>query len=159
MEKRIVPNWDEYFMRMAELVKTKSKDRSTQVGSVIVGEGHIVLSVGYNGFPRGINDEIEERHERPIKYHWVEHSERNSIFSAARSGTKLLGSTIYITGGGFACSDCARAIVQAGIAEAVGMQGNFIGAGPWEESCRIGEEIMREAGVKLTTLNEKYERT
>ena len=158
MDFRIVPDWDEYFMRMAELSKTKSKDRSTQVGAVVVGEGNVVLSIGYNGFPRGTNDDVECRHERPLKYGWTEHAERNSIFSAARVGTKLLGSRIYVTGGGFPCSDCSRAIVQSGISEVVVMEGKFCGAGPWEESCKIGGEIMTESGVKITILNSKYER-
>ena len=86
--KRTVPNWDEYFMKMAEHVKTKSKDRSTQVGAVIVGEGHVVLSVGYNGFPRGVNDDIDSRYERPAKYMWTEHAERNAIFSYSPSNVK-----------------------------------------------------------------------
>lgn len=151
-------SWDEYFMKMAEYIKTKSKDRSTQVGAVIVGEGHSVLSVGYNGFPRGVNDDINDRHKRPIKYMFTEHAERNSIFSAARNGVKLVGSTIYITGGGNACADCARAIIQAGIVEAVGMVGTFCGVGPWTESCQIGKKMFLESGVKLTFLNDKYER-
>lgn len=158
MEKRKEINWDEYFMKMAEFVKIKSKDRSTQVGAVVVGNGHAVLSMGYNGFPRGVNDDIDLRHERPTKYLFTEHAERNAIYSAARNGVSLLGSTIYITGGGFACADCARAIIQAGIKEAIGMEGKFCGKGSWEESCRVGEEMMLEAGMNLILLNNKYER-
>ena len=156
--KRIIPKCDEYFMKMAEHVRSKSKDRSTQVGAVIVGEGNVVLSVGYNGFCRKINDDIDSRHERPAKYMWTEHAERNAIYSAARHGIKLAGSTIYITGGGLACADCARAIIQAGIKEAVGMVGKFEGVGSWEKSCKVGEKMMLEAGVKLAFLNELYER-
>jgi len=155
-----IPSWDEYMMKMAVLVSTKSKDRSTQVGAVIVSNGrlHQVLSTGYNGFPRGIDDGINSRHERPIKYMWTEHAERNAIYSAARHGIKLDGTTMYITGGGIACADCARAIIQAGIIETVGMMGKFEGKGSWAESCAIGEEMLREAGVKLVFLNKKYGR-
>lgn len=156
--KRIVPNWDQYFMQMSELVKTKSKDRSTQVGAVIVGEGHTILSTGYNGFPRGVNDDVDNRHERPIKYMYAEHAERNAIYSAARNGIKLISSSMYITGGGISCADCARAIIQAGIIECIGFVGKFEGKGSWEESCKVGEEMLLEAEVKLTFLNERYER-
>lgn len=155
--ERAVPNWDEYFMRLAQHVATKSKDRSTQVGAVIVRD-HRIVSTGYNGFPTGICDDINSRHERPAKYLWTEHAERNSIYIAARHGVMLIGTTIYITGGGIACADCARAIIQAGITEAVGMVGKFEGKGPWAESYKVGEEMLLEAGVKLVFLNDRYKR-
>ena len=157
-QKRTVPCWDEYFMKIAETAKTKSKDRSTQVAAVIVGEGHIPLSVGYNGFPRDVNDDVDVRHERPLKYLFTEHAERNAIYAAARHGVRLSGSTIYVTGGGTPCADCSRAIIQAGIIEVVGMDRKFEGAGAlWEESCKIGREMLLEAGVRIVLLNEKYE--
>jgi len=104
-------------MKMAYLVASKSKDRSMKCGCVLVGDGHSLLSTGYNGFPRLCNDKIESRYERPEKYAWTEHAERNSIYNAARNGVKLLNSTAYITG--FPCVDCARAIVQSGVEEIV----------------------------------------
>ncbi|MFC1454134.1 cytidine/deoxycytidylate deaminase family protein [Verrucomicrobiota bacterium] len=156
--KRDVPGWDEYFMKIAELVKTRSKDRSTQVGAVIVRE-HRIISTGYNSFPAGLNDDVNSRHERPAKYMWTEHAERNAIYSAARHGIRLIGSSMYVTGGGIACAECARAISLAGISEAIGMEGKFEGAGPWAESCKVGEELLREADVKLVFLNDKYERS
>ena len=149
-------SWHEHFMRMAELVATKSKDRSTKVGAVIVNNEHTVLSTGYNGFARSINDNIESRHDRPVKYFWTEHGERNAIYAAARNGIRLKGSIIYVTGGGFPCADCARAIIQAGIVTAVGTEGEFIGAGLWVDSCKVGAEMLVEAGVHLITLNNKY---
>lgn len=110
-------SWDNYFMRMAYLVASKSKDTSMKCGCVIVGDGHSVLTTGYNGFPRHCNDEITSRYERPEKYAFTEHAERNSIYSAARNGVKLLNSTAYSTS--FPCVDCARAIVQSGIVAVV----------------------------------------
>lgn len=154
-----IPCWDEYFMKMADLVKTKSKDRSTQVGAIIVGEGHTVLSIGYNGFPRGVNDNVDIRHERPIKYMYTEHAERNAIYSAARNGIKLLDSVMYLSAKGVSCADCARAIIQAGIKEVISKEGKFEGAGSWEESCRIAKEMFLESNVKISFLNEKYERS
>jgi len=157
--KRIVPGWDEYFMKMAELVKTKSKDRSTQVGAVIViVRDHRIVSTGYNGFPVDINDDVDIRHERPVKYLWTEHAERNAIYAAARYGISLINTIMYITGGGTSCSNCARAIIQSGITECISMLGTFEGKGPWEEDCKVGEELLLEAGIKLAFLNDRYER-
>lgn len=106
-------DWDDYFMGMARHAATKSKDRSVKVGAVIVGRGNAILSTGWNGFPRGVDDYVEERHERPTKYLWTEHAERNAIFNAASLGVPLWGSTLYTTL--MPCCDCARAIIQSGI--------------------------------------------
>ena len=92
-------NWTEYFLGIAEQVKLKSKDESTQIGSVIVGMDNEILSTGYNSFPRGLDDSRPERQERPVKYNYIEHSERNAIFNAARIGVSLKNSTIYLTAG------------------------------------------------------------
>lgn len=104
-------------MDMAYLVASKSKDRSMKCGCVIVGNGNALLSTGFNGFPRLCDDEKEERYQRPEKYNWTEHAERNAIYNAARNGIRLLLSRAYITG--FPCVDCARGIVQAGIEEVI----------------------------------------
>ena len=154
---RQVPAWNEYFMKMAENVRTKSKDRSTQVGAVIVGDGHAVLSVGFNGFPRKLNDLVDKRHSRPVKLFYTEHAERNAIYAAARNGVRLLGSTMYVTGGGSPCADCVRAIIQAGILKVVCMDKKFEGkSSVWAESCSIGEEMLLETGVELILLDENY---
>ena len=150
MHKRTVPGWDCYFLNMIDVVKSRSKDRSVQVGCIIVGEGNSVLSMGYNGFPRGVKDK-EERHERPLKYKITEHSERNAIYNAARNGIKLLDSTLYA--GVWPCTDCARGIIQAGISKIV-MDGRKYAEGVatwcerWEEDFTIALEILEAAGVR-----------
>ena len=63
-------NWDEYFINIAEQVKLKSKDKNTQIGVVLVGKNNEIVSTGYNSFPRGINDDVAERQEKPEKYFW-----------------------------------------------------------------------------------------
>ena len=65
-------NWDEYFMSMAYFIAVKSKDNSTHIGAVVVGPNHEVKSTGYNGFVRGLKDDIALRQERPEKYFWFE---------------------------------------------------------------------------------------
>jgi dCMP deaminase len=157
--KRIVPKWDEYFINMAEFAKTRSKDRSTQVGAVIVGDGNCIISTGCNGFPRGMDDDNEAWHERPMKYLVTEHAERNAIYAAARSGISTKGSVMYLSGYGWPCADCARAIIQSGITAVISKKGTFEGKGGlWEESCRMGCEMLTIAGVNLVSLNENFDR-
>jgi dCMP deaminase len=107
-----VPTWDEYFHAIAQTVALRSKDDKKKVGAVIVGEGHTILSTGFNGFARGVRETKARRHEDE-KLFWVTHAESNAIFNAARSGISLVGTTIYVTL--FPCAGCAQAIVQAGI--------------------------------------------
>ncbi len=105
-------------MSMAYFVAMRSKDKSTHHGAVIISnDDHAVLSTGYNSFPRWIDDDVPARQERPEKYLWFEHAERNAIYNAAKHGIGLNFSTIYVTG--VPCMDCARAIVQAGIRQCV----------------------------------------
>jgi dCMP deaminase len=112
-------NWDRFFMDIARVYASKSKDPSTQVGAVIVGPHHEQRSGGYNGMARGLNDRIPERYVRPDKYLWIEHAERNAIYNAARVGIATGGCTLYIAAPLPPCANCARAIIQAGIVEVV----------------------------------------
>ena len=91
---REVMGWYEWYIKMAQHVKLKSKDPSTQVGNVVVGPDMEIRSAGFNGFPRGVDDDIEERWERPDKYKWVSHGEENSVLQAARIGVSLVGCTM-----------------------------------------------------------------
>lgn len=135
-------------MAMADLVATWSKDRSTQVGCVIVDAyERRILSVGYNGFPRGVDDDVEDRHERPAKYAWTEHAERNAIFNAASLGVRLSESTIYMPW--FPCVDCARAIIQAGILTVVAIRPAAGDRPDWAGSFAVAEEMLSEACVDI----------
>ena len=142
-------NWTEYFLNIAEQVKLKSKDESTQIGAVIVGNDNEVLSTGYNSFPRGMDDSKIERQERPEKYFWFEHAERNAIYNAARIGVSLKNSTIYLTSG-VPCMDCARGIVNSGVkivwCKRVCTTKN---KEKWEESQRKSMQLLNECGVQV----------
>lgn len=146
----MMDHWDIFFLKqVAVTYASKSKDRSTQVGAVITsGDDHAVLSTGWNGFPRGVNDDVEERHLRPDKYIWTEHAERNGIYNAARRGIPLLGSTLYSTL--MPCCDCARAAIQSGIVRVVTNEPD------WSDQHRNDAskhhqslEMFREAGVEV----------
>lgn len=118
--EHINTSWHKYFIDLLDPVSKKSKDPSTQVGAIIVDNKNRTLSTGFNGFPRGVNDDSEqfpERYERPAKYKFTEHAERNAIYTAASHGIPLEGCTIYIEW--YPCTDCARAIIQSGIINVV----------------------------------------
>jgi len=142
--------WDEYLIDGARWVATKSKDRSTKVGALVVGPDHEIRSTGYNNFCRGMDDDIPERHERPAKYLWTEHAERNAVYNATLSGVSLKGCTMYMN---FApsscCADCARAIIQSGIVCVIGPLTLFSGKGDWTTSSVTGVRMMIEADVQL----------
>jgi dCMP deaminase len=111
-------SWDECFMRMAHLIAERSKDPSTQAGSVVVTENNIVVGMGYNGWPRGIEAEQlpweREGDLENTKYAYVCHAEENSIYNANNS-TK--GCKLYCTL--FPCNECAKTIIQNGIKEVI----------------------------------------
>jgi dCMP deaminase len=141
-------NWKEYFRGIAHQVKLKSKDKYTQIGAVVVGSDNQIVSTGYNSFPRGIDDSVDERQERPEKYYWFEHAERNSLYNAALIGVSTKGCTMYLTCG-IPCSDCARGIINSGISKIVcervgGAVGNL-----WDEHAKRSIEMFNEAGVKI----------
>jgi dCMP deaminase len=141
--------WVEYFLNIAEQVKLKSKDQSTQIGAVIVGEDKEVLSTGYNSFPRGLDDSLQERQERPEKYFWMEHAERNAIYNAARIGVSLKNSTIYLTSG-LPCMDCARGIVNSGIKTVYCKQVcTTKNKDKWDESQKKSLELLRECDIDV----------
>jgi dCMP deaminase len=142
-------NWTEYFLNIAEQVKLKSKDKSTQIGAVIVGIDNEVLSTGYNSFPRGLDDTKEERQERPEKYFWFEHAERNAIYNAARIGVSLKNSTIYLTSG-LPCMDCARGIVNSGIKVVwCKTECTTKNKEKWVESQMKSQQLLNECGVQV----------
>ena len=149
-------NWDNYFIDMAFTVLTKSKDRSTKVGAVIANEYHEVVATGFNGFPRGINDDNPNYHERPLKYDYTEHAERNAIYQAAagRGGTR--GATLYLAHNPYyaICTGCARAIIQSGIIRIVGPEETiFAGKGDhWKQNCRTAFHQLIEAGVHMESI-------
>lgn len=141
-------NWDEYFINIAQQIKLKSKDQKTQIGVVIVGKNNEIVSTGYNSFPRGINDDLQERQERPEKYYWFEHAERNAIYNAARIGVSTLDTTMYMTCD-ISCADCARAIINAGIVNVVFSKSDKPWREEWKQSAERSIQMFKEAGIDV----------
>ena len=138
--------WDDRWMDLCDFISQWSKDRSTKVGSVIVDDRQVLVSIGWNGFPRGIDDDVELRHDRPLKYKVTEHAERNAIYNAAAKGHPLLDCTLYVKW--FPCSDCARAIIQSGLKAVVCDEPDFM-ADRWGEDFRVSYALLTEAGIDV----------
>jgi dCMP deaminase len=145
------PSWDEYFMQIVDLVKTRSTCLRRQVGALIVKDKRILAS-GYNGAPAGVahcadvgclREQLKvpsgERHElcRAI------HAEQNAIVQAAYSGTSVNGATIYVSLQ--PCSLCAKLMINAGIKKLV-LRGNY----PDE----LALSMLTEAGVDMVNFDE-----
>lgn len=143
-------NWQEYYRTIAKTIRLKSKDKHTQIGALIVGPDNEVVSTGYNSFPRGIDDTVITRQDRPEKYYWFEHAERNAIYNAARIGVSTKGCTMYLTCG-IPCADCARGIINSGIKRVIcEIDPTFSARGDmWDEHAKRSLIMFEEAGVEI----------
>ena len=110
--------WDIRYLDVAKLVGTWSKDPSTQVGAVVVGQIGEILATGYNGFSRGIIDSNYRYEDRAKKYELIVHAEMNCIYNATHNGVALKDSTLYIHGLPV-CHECAKGVIQVGIKRVV----------------------------------------
>ncbi|MCW8951439.1 MAG: dCMP deaminase family protein [Rhodospirillales bacterium] len=141
--------WHVRFLQLAHQIASWSKDRSTKVGAVLVRPDRTPAPYGYNGFPRQVDDDIDDRHSRPDKYDWTEHAERNAIYNAARIGVALEDCTIYVTH--FPCVDCSRAIIQVGMKRVVvdeaSLGGDF--GNRWADGRDVSKQMFEEAGVEI----------
>ncbi len=144
-------SWDEYFMAVAKLAGMRSKDPNSQVGSCIVSADNKILSMGYNGFPRGCSDEefpwAREGEETETKYPYVVHSELNAILNYR--GGSLEGAKLYVSL--FPCNECAKAIIQAGIKTIVYDDDKYDGT----PSVLTSKRMLDAAGVRYY----RYQRT
>lgn len=145
-KRRNYISWDEYFMGVADLSGLRSKDPNTQVGACIVSEDNKILSMGYNGFPKGCSDDefpwnrSDEEDSFNTKYMYVTHSELNAILNYR--GGSLEGSKLYVTL--FPCNECAKAIIQAGIKTIVYKDDKYADTA----STRASKRMLNAAGVR-----------
>lgn len=144
-------SWDEYFMSVAILAGMRSKDPNSQVGACIVSSDNKILSMGYNGFPRGCSDDefpwARQGNTLDKKYLYVVHSELNAILNYR--GGSLEGAKMYVSL--FPCNECAKAIIQAGIKTIVYDEDKYHD----EPAYIASRRLLDAAGVRYY----KYERT
>ena len=137
-------NWDARFLELARHIAGWSKDPSTKVGCVVVGPDREIRSTGFNGFPRGIEDNADRLDDRELKYPLVCHAEENAIMHAARIGVALKGCVAYVTWP--PCTRCARSLIQAGIREIV-YPANLAIPERWVQDFRTSTQMLAEAGL------------
>jgi dCMP deaminase len=131
-------DWDSRFLNLAKEISSWSKDPSTKVGAIIVN-GKEIVSLGYNGFPRGVNDYPERYENRDIKYAFTVHAEANAILSAKRNVADF---TLYSTL--FPCSSCAGLIIQSGIKCIVSPEPDME---RWAKSFEASKTMFDEANI------------
>lgn len=147
MIKDHILSWDQYFMAMAHLAAFRSKDPNTQVGACIVNPQKRVVGLGYNGFPRGCQDDCypweREGDFLDTKYPYVVHAELNAILNSIQN---LAGCTIYVSL--FPCHECAKAIIQSGISRVIYESDKYNGT----EDNTASKRMFYSAGIELVQL-------
>lgn len=148
-----------WYFKIARTIAEASCDRSTKVGCIVVGPDKEIRAQGYNGFPRGVDDEEEKWHERPAKYDYVIHAEANAVANAARTGANLKGCTAYVTAP--PCCDCAGLLINAGISKVIwpslgddGITSKTIDQ-RWKEKFQRALNLFEAAGVEIEVITEK----
>lgn len=141
-----ISNWDNRFLEHAKNIASWSKDPSTKIGAVAV-KNRNVISAGYNGFPRGIEDSEVRLNVRQLKYRYVVHAEMNVIYNASFNGVSLQGSSLYVYGLPV-CSTCAKGIIQVGITEVFIRTEKEIPE-VWVQEWESTKEMFLEAGVEF----------
>lgn len=142
-------SWDEYFMGISLLAAMRSKDPSTQVGACIVNDDNIILSTGYNGLPKGCDDDVfpwerDNCEVNKTKYPFVVHAELNAILNSG--GRSLKGARIYVAL--FPCNECAKAIIQSGIKEVIYLCDKYADT----DVVRASKRMLDSAGVKFRNM-------
>ncbi len=146
-------NQDLIYLRAAyDIAVGESTDPRTQNGAILLSQNKSFVADA-NHFPKDVQ-ETPERWEKPLKNMYVEHAERNVIFAAARRGISTYDAIMYVPW--FACPDCARAIVQAGIKRVVGHAAPFHVHPDWQPLIDIADTILREAGVDFVRIEHTF---
>jgi dCMP deaminase len=136
-------SWDEYFMGVAVLSARRSKDPNTQVGACIVNDKNKIVGAGYNGLPMGCDDDEFPWEKQgdflQTKYPYICHAELNAILN--NIGMDLRGCKIYTAL--FPCNECAKAIIQSGIAEVIYLSDKYAGS----DTAKASRLMLDKAGI------------
>jgi dCMP deaminase len=136
----------EKFLPIARAISALSKDPSTKVGCLALNDDGIVLAVGYNGFPRNVNDSPQRYEDRDTKYKLISHAEQNLVAQAAYAGHSLKGATVVLSGL-YPCSNCAKSLIQSGVKRIITPRP---GANPrWSDDSEWSKILFSEASVEI----------
>jgi dCMP deaminase len=141
----MVNKWDKFYLELAEKISELSKDPSTKTGAVIVTPDNVVLSMGYNGFPRKIEDTEERLNDRETKYELIVHCEMNALIHAERN---VSGHTLY-TWPFLSCPRCAVHMIQAGITRVVAPRCPADKLDRWNDALERTKKLFDEAGIEV----------
>lgn len=137
-----------YFQLTKYFADLFSKDPRTKVGALFIDPVSFeIRSEGYNGMPRKVDETVAARWERPQKYLYVEHAERNGMYNAIRKGVSLDGSVALVTL--FPCADCARGLIQVGVSAIVCPKPPLDMIDRWGAHFEVAQEMLREASVEI----------
>lgn len=139
MKSKDITDWDIKFLKLAQHVSDWSKDPSTKVGAVVVDKDNRIVSIGYNGFPKGVQDD-ERLEDRDIKYSLILHAEENALLFSKQN---LKNCKIY-TYPLFPCSRCCAKIIQCGITEIIALKNDN---SRWKDSIDLSIKICEEVGI------------
>lgn len=144
IESKSMEKWDRRFCELAKYISEWSKDPNAKVGAVLFSKKGGNISIGYNGFPMGVEDSAERLTDKAIKLELVVHAEVNALIAA---GSRAEGSTVYVWGKPI-CARCAGPIIQAGVQRVVALApGNT--ESQWDKSGKSAHEMFLEAGITV----------
>lgn len=136
----------EKFLPIAAAVAGLSKDPDRKVGAVALNDDGMILAVGYNGFPRGINDDRTRLENRSVKLALTSHGEANVVAQAAYAGHSLKGSTVVIHGK-YPCSSCTKLLIQAGVKRIITPPPDPNSS--WFDDSKFSTDMLAEVGVEV----------
>jgi dCMP deaminase len=142
--------WTINYLGLAKHIAEWSKDPSTKCGAIAIGKHMQILSVGFNGFPRKIEDTAERLNDRPTKYSLMVHAEMNCIYNATLNGISLDDATMFVYGLPV-CSECAKGIIQSGIKKIVASYPPII-SDKWREMGQLTSQMFEECGIEYYSL-------
>lgn len=143
--KMLDTKWKKRFLKLSKEIAEWSKDPSTKVGALIISEDRNIISTGYNGFPRGIEDTEERLNNRELKYKFILHAEMNCIMNALYNGRSVKDCILFVHGLP-PCSECTKSIIQSGIKKVIT---DSKATDNWKESSKLSLEMLKEANVEI----------
>ena len=143
--KMLDTKWKKRFLKLSKEIAEWSKDPSTKVGALIISEDKNIISTGYNGFPRDIEDTEERLNNRELKYKFILHAEMNCILNALYNGRSVKDCILFVHGLP-PCSECTKSIIQAGIKKVIT---DSKATDNWKESLKLSLEMLKEANVEI----------
>lgn len=141
--------WCRRFLSLAQQISLWSKDPSTKVGTIFVDKDKNILSTGFNGFPRKVDDDPDRYYDRKVKYKMVVHAEANAVAAAARNGHSLKGAICFTTA--FPCSTCSGIVINAGATQIYYLEKTSYEE-RWKEDLDISRLMLDEAEISYQQL-------